>query len=103
MIHPNASTATTVRSVFFMDPDKKIRATATYRPSTGRTFAETLRVIDSLKLTDCPPVATPVNWQNGGECVIVASLKDPEALRQTFPASYRELRPYLRWAPQPKS
>lgn len=102
MIHPHASTAATVRSVFFIDPDKKIRATITYPASTGRNFAEILRVIDSLQLTDCHPVATPVNWQNGGECVIVPSLKDPEALRQAFPAGYRELRPYLRWAPQPK-
>ena len=102
MIHPKASSVATVRSVFFIDPNKKIRATITYPASTGRNFAEILRVIDSLQLTDCHPVATPVNWQNGGECVIVPSLKDPEALRQAFPAGYRELRPYLRWAPQPK-
>ena len=76
MIHPNASSAATVRSVFFIDPDKKIRATITYPASTGRNFAEILRVIDSLQLTDCHPVATPVNWHTGDECVIVPSLKD---------------------------
>ncbi len=102
MIHPNASASFTVRSVFFIDPNKKIRATITYPASTGRNFAEILRVIDSLQLTDAHPVATPVNWKNGDDCVIVPSLKDPAALRQAFPEGYRELRPYLRVTPQPK-
>src|SRR5690554_1832092 len=78
MIHPNASATATVRSVFIIDPQKKIRATITYPPSTGRNFNEILRVIDSLQLTDNHSVATPENWQQGDECVILPSITDPD-------------------------
>lgn len=101
MIHPNASATVTVRSVFIIDPQKKIRATITYPPSTGRNFGEILRVIDSLQLTDNYSVATPENWQQGDECVIVPSITDPEELKQKFPKGWRELGPYLRMTPQP--
>lgn len=101
MIHPNASETVTVRSVFIIDPQKKIRATITYPPSTGRNFGEILRVIDSLQLTDNYSVATPENWEQGDECVIVPSITDPEELKQKFPKGWRELRPYLRMTPQP--
>lgn len=101
MIHPNASATTTVRSVFIIDPQKKIRATITYPPSTGRNFGEILRVIDSLQLTDNYAVVTPENWQQGDECVILPSITDPEELQQKFPKGWRELRPYLRMTPQP--
>lgn len=101
MIHPNASATATVRSVFIIDPQKKIRATITYPPSTGRNFNEILRVIDSLQLTDNHSVATPENWQQGDECVILPSITDPEELKQKFPKGYRELKPYLRMTPQP--
>lgn len=101
MIHPNANNALTVRSVFIIDPQKKIRTTLTYPASTGRNFDEILRVIDSLQLTDNYSVATPANWQQGGECVIVPSLKDPAVLKEKFPKGYREIKPYLRMTPQP--
>ncbi len=101
MIHPNASATATVRSVFIIDPQKKVRATITYPPSTGRNFNEILRVIDSLQLTDNHSVATPENWQQGDECVILPSITDPEELKQKFPKGYRELKPYLRMTPQP--
>jgi alkyl hydroperoxide reductase subunit AhpC len=101
MIHPQASDTTTVRSVFIIDPNKKIRLTLTYPASTGRNFAELLRVIDSLQLTEYHKVATPANWQAGGEVVIVPSLTDPKELEQRFPKGWKELRPYLRLTPQP--
>jgi len=101
MIHPDASDTLTVRSVFIIDPNKKVRATITYPASTGRHFDEILRVIDSLQLTDAHSVATPANWQQGGDCVIVPSLQDPELLKQKFPKGYTALRPYLRMTPQP--
>ncbi|MHB1248728.1 MAG: peroxiredoxin [Polaromonas sp.] len=101
MIHPNANNALTVRSVFIIDPQKKIRTTLTYPASTGRNFNEILRVIDSLQLTDNYSVATPANWQQGDECVIVPSLKDPAVLKEKFPKGYREVKPYLRMTPQP--
>jgi len=101
MIHPNANNTLTVRSVFIIDPQKKIRTTLTYPASTGRNFDEILRVIDSLQLTDNYSVATPANWQQGGECVIVPSLKDPAVLNEKFPKGYREIKPYLRMTPQP--
>lgn len=101
MIHPNANNALTVRSVFIIDPQKKIRTTLTYPASTGRNFTEILRVIDSLQLTDNYSVATPANWQQGDECVIVPSLKDPAVLKEKFPKGYREVKPYLRMTPQP--
>lgn len=101
MIHPTASETVTVRSVYFIDPNKKIRAVITYPASTGRNFDEILRVIDSLQLTDNYSVATPVNWKDGDECVIVPSLKDPAVLKEKFPKGYREVKPYLRMTPQP--
>ncbi|MBC6481491.1 MAG: peroxiredoxin [Hormoscilla sp. GM7CHS1pb] len=101
MIHPNASNTLTVRSVFIIDSDKKLRLTLTYPASTGRNFDELLRVIDSLQLTDNHSVATPVNWKDGGDCVIVPSLKDPEVLKEKFPKGYTEVKPYLRMTPQP--
>jgi thioredoxin-dependent peroxiredoxin len=101
MIHPNASDTFTVRSVFIIDPTKKVRATITYPASTGRSFDEILRVIDSLQLTDRYNVATPVNWKDGDEVVIVPSLQDPEAIKEKFPKGYKALRPYLRMTPQP--
>ena len=101
MIHPNADNTFTVRSVFIIDPSKKLRLTFTYPASTGRNFDEILRVIDSLQLTDNYSVATPVNWTEGGDCVIVPSIKDPEELKQKFPKGYTEVKPYLRMTPQP--
>jgi len=101
MIHPNANASVTVRTVFVIDPQKKLRLTITYPPSTGRNFDEILRVIDSLQLTDHHQVATPVNWKEGDDCVIVPSLKDPEVLKEKFPKGYTEVKPYLRMTPQP--
>lgn len=101
MIHPNASATATVRSVFIIDPNKKIRLTLTYPASTGRNFDEILRVIDSLQLTDNYSVATPVNWKDGEDVVIVPSLTDPEVLKTKFPKGYRIVKPYLRMTPQP--
>ena len=100
-IHPNASETFTVRSLFVIDPNKKIRLTITYPASTGRNFNEVLRVIDSLQLTDSHSVATPGNWQDGDDVVIVPSLKDEEVLKQKFPKGYKAVRPYLRLTPQP--
>jgi alkyl hydroperoxide reductase subunit AhpC len=101
MIHPNASNNFTVRSVFIIDPNKKIRLIITYPASTGRNFDEILRVIDSLQLTDKYSVATPVNWRDGDECVILPSITDPVVLKQKFPKGYRQLKAYLRMTPQP--
>lgn len=101
MIHPNANNTLTVRSVFIIDPQKKLRLILTYPASTGRNFDEILRVIDSLQLTDNYSVATPANWTDGGDCVIVPSLKDPEVLKEKFPKGYTEVKSYLRMTPQP--
>lgn len=101
MIHPNSLNNLTIRTVFIIDPNKKLRLSITYPASTGRNFNEILRVIDSLQLTDNYSVATPVNWQEGGDCVIVPSLKDPEVLKEKFPKGYSEVKPYLRMTPQP--
>jgi alkyl hydroperoxide reductase subunit AhpC len=101
MIHPEANDTLTVRSVFFIDPNKKIRAIITYPASTGRNFAEILRVIDSLQLTDNYKVATPVDWKDGDDCVIVPALQDPEELAKRFPKGYTAVKPYLRMTPQP--
>ncbi len=103
MIHPNANSTLTVRSVFIIDPSKKIRLTMTYPASTGRNFDEILRVIDSLQLTDHYSVATPVNWQDGDDVIIVPSLKDEAVIREKFPKGYKEIRPYLRVTPQPNN
>ncbi len=100
MIHPGSDPAVTVRSVFVVAPDKKVRLTITYPPSTGRNFAEILRVIDSLQLTDAHRVATPVNWQQGEDVIIVPALSDEEA-RQRFPEGWTTLKPYLRIVKQP--
>jgi alkyl hydroperoxide reductase subunit AhpC len=100
MIHPQANDTLTVRSVFFIDPSKKVRAMITYPASTGRDFSEILRVIDSLQLTDNYNVATPANWKDGGDCVIVTSVNNEEAHKR-FPKGWKELRPYLRMTPQP--
>jgi thioredoxin-dependent peroxiredoxin len=101
MIHPEANDTLTVRSVFIIDPKKKIRLIITYPASTGRNFDEILRVIDSLQLTDGYSVATPVDWKDGQDVVIVPSLKDPEVLKQKFPKGWREVKPYLRLTQQP--
>ncbi|MEQ1695187.1 MAG: peroxiredoxin [Hyphomicrobiaceae bacterium] len=101
MIHPNANATLTVRSLFVIDPAKKIRLTITYPASTGRNFDEVLRVIDSLQLTDSHKVATPGNWKRGEDVVIVPSLQDPDEIARRFPKGYNALRPYLRMTPQP--
>jgi alkyl hydroperoxide reductase subunit AhpC len=101
MIHPNASTTVTVRSVFIIDPKKVIRTTFTYPASTGRNFDEILRVIDSLQLTDSHKVATPANWKDGDDVIIVPSLQDPAEIAQRFPKGFTAVRPYLRITPQP--
>ncbi|WP_106419247.1 peroxiredoxin [Salinicola tamaricis] len=100
MIHPNASGTNTVRSVFIIDPAKKVRLTITYPPSTGRNFAEILRVLDSLQLTDGYKVATPVNWQDGDDVIIVPSI-DNEKAKALFPNGWDEKKPYLRVTKQP--
>ncbi|PWF23016.1 peroxiredoxin [Corticimicrobacter populi] len=101
MIHPNANATLTVRSVFIIDPAKKVRLIITYPASTGRNFNEILRVIDSLQLTDSHSVATPVNWEDGQDVIIVPSLQDEEVIKQKFPKGYKAVRPYLRITPQP--
>jgi thioredoxin-dependent peroxiredoxin len=101
LIHPNASETLTVRSLFVIDPNKKVRLIITYPASTGRNFDEILRVIDSLQLTDNYKVATPGNWKDGEDVVIVPSLKDEEELKRRFPKGYTAVRPYLRLTPQP--
>jgi alkyl hydroperoxide reductase subunit AhpC len=101
MIHPNASDTLTVRSVFIIGPDKKIKLSLTYPASTGRNFDEILRVIDSLQLTAKHQVATPVNWKAGEDVIIVPSVSDDEA-RKKYPAGWKTQKPYLRIVPQPK-
>ncbi len=101
LIHPNASTTATVRSLFVIDPAKKVRLVITYPASTGRNFDEILRVIDSLQLTDSHSVATPGNWKHGDDVVIVPSLQDPEVIKNKFPKGYTAVTPYLRLTPQP--
>lgn len=102
MIHPNASDTATVRSVYVIGPDKKIKLMITYPASTGRNFDELLRVIDSLQLTARHKVATPVNWQRGEDVIIVPAVSDAEAKSQ-FPGGWKTLKSYLRVVPQPKS
>ena len=101
MIHPEASATATVRSLFVIDPNKKIRLSITYPMSTGRNFDEVLRVIDALQLTDGYTVATPGNWKNGDDVIIPLTVQDPEVLKQKYPKGYTALRPYLRVTPQP--
>jgi thioredoxin-dependent peroxiredoxin len=101
MIHPNANDTLTVRSVFVIGPDKKIKLSLTYPASTGRNFDEILRVIDSLQLTAKHKVATPSDWKQGGDVIIVPSVSDADAKAQ-FPQGFKTLKPYLRVTPQPK-
>ena len=100
MIHPNADDKMTVRSVFIIGPDKKVKLTITYPASTGRNFDELLRVIDSLQLTAYHKVATPANWQKGDDCVIVPAVTN-EQIPELFPKGHTEVKPYLRMTPQP--
>jgi alkyl hydroperoxide reductase subunit AhpC len=102
MIHPNASDTFTVRSVFVIGPDKKVKLTITYPASTGRNFDEVLRVIDSLQLTAKHSVATPVNWKHGDDVIIVPALSDEQA-KEKFPGGWKTLKPYLRVVKQPES
>ncbi len=101
MIHPNSLANATVRSVFIIDPKHVIRTTLTYPASTGRNFDEILRVIDSLQLTDNYKVATPVNWKDGDDVVIIPAIQDPAELSRRFPKGFRAVKPYLRMTPQP--
>jgi alkyl hydroperoxide reductase subunit AhpC len=100
MIHPNANDTLTVRSVFVIDPNKKLRLSLTYPASTGRNFDEILRVIDSLQLTDNHKVATPANWKQGDDVIISPSVSN-DAAKTLFPAGWKELKPYLRTTKQP--
>lgn len=100
MIHPNASEKFTVRPVFVIGPDKKIKLMITYPASTGRNFVELLRVIDSLQLTSGYSVSTPVNWVHGEDCIIVPAVTDEDADKK-FPKGYTKVKPYLRYTPQP--
>ena len=110
MIHPNASGAAprtaadnaTIRSVFVIGPDKKVKLMLTYPMSTGRNFDEVLRVLDSIQLTAKHKVATPVNWKNGQDCIVLPSLSDADA-DKLFPKGYKKLKPYLRMTPQPNA
>jgi alkyl hydroperoxide reductase subunit AhpC len=101
MIHPNALDNLTVRSVFVIGPDKKVKLMLTYPASTGRNFDEILRAVDSLQLTAKHSVATPVNWKQGDDCIIVPSLSDDDA-KKKFPGGWKALKPYLRMVPQPR-
>lgn len=100
MIHPNASEKATVRSVFIIGPDKKIKLTLTYPASTGRNFQELLRVIDSLQLTANYSVATPADWQDGDQVIVVPAVSTEDAIKK-FPKGIEEVKPYLRYTPQP--
>ncbi|WP_118976102.1 peroxiredoxin [Taibaiella koreensis] len=101
MIHPNASATATVRSLFVIGPDKKVKLTLTYPASTGRNFNEVLRVIDSLQLTAAHSVATPADWQQGEDVIVVPAVSTEEAEKR-FPAGLRIVKPYLRYTPQPE-
>ncbi|WP_431478904.1 peroxiredoxin [Massilia eburnea] len=101
MIHPNQSATATVRSLFVIDPAKKLRLQITYPLSTGRNFDEVLRVIDALQLTDKYTVATPGNWKDGDDVIIPLTVQDPEVIKQKYPAGFKAPRPYLRITPQP--
>jgi alkyl hydroperoxide reductase subunit AhpC len=100
MVHPEADPKVTVRSVFIIDPNKKVRLTLTYPPSTGRNFDEILRVIDSLQLADAHKVATPVNWKDGDDVIILTSVSNEDAAKR-FPEGFRTVKPYLRTVKQP--
>lgn len=100
LIHPNASATTTVRSVYIIDPDKKVKLSITYPASTGRNFYEILRVIDSLQLTADYQVATPADWKHGDDVIIIPAVKDEE-IADKFPKGHTRIKPYLRTTPQP--
>ena len=100
MIHPNADDTLTVRSVFVIGPDKKVKLSITYPASTGRNFEEVLRVVDSLQLTSDYQLATPVNWKKGEDCIVVPSIPT-EDIQKKFPKGFREIKSYLRYTPQP--
>ena len=101
-IHPNASATATVRSLLIIDPDKKVRLIITYPASTGRNFNEILRVLDSLQLVDSHKIATPVNWENGGDVIVPPAISTEDA-RKIFPKGVTEIKPYLRYTPQPNT
>lgn len=101
MIHPEQSVTATVRSLFVIDPQKKVRLSITYPMSTGRNFDEVLRVIDALQLTDGYTVATPGNWRDGDDVIIPLTVTDPEVIKQKYPKGFTAARPYLRVTPQP--
>ncbi|MFN4364693.1 peroxiredoxin [Chryseobacterium hispalense] len=101
-IHPNASATATVRSLLIIDPEKKVRLIITYPASTGRNFNEILRVLDSLQLVDSYKVATPVNWQDGDDVIVPPSISTEDA-KKIFPKGVKEIKPYLRYTPQPNT
>lgn len=101
MIHPNSNAKLTVRAVYVIDPDKKIRASIVYPPSTGRNFDEIVRLLDSLQLADSHKVATPVNWTDGADVIVLPSVVDPEEIARLFPKGVKVIKPYLRTTPQP--
>jgi alkyl hydroperoxide reductase subunit AhpC len=101
MIHPEQSVTATVRSLFVIDPQKKVRLMITYPMSTGRNFDEVLRVIDALQLTDKYSVATPGNWRDGDDVIIPLTVQDPEEIKRKYPKGFTAPRPYLRMTPQP--
>jgi alkyl hydroperoxide reductase subunit AhpC len=101
MIHPNQSETITMRSLFIIDPKKKVRLIITYPMSTGRNFDEVLRVLDALQLTDGYTVATPANWKDGDDVIIPLTIQDEDVIRQKFPKGYHAPRFYLRITPQP--
>ena len=101
-IHPNASATATVRSLLIIDPEKKVRLIITYPASTGRNFNEILRVLDSLQLVDSYKVATPVNWQDGDDVIVPPNVSTEDA-RKIFPKGVKEIKPYLRYTPQPNT
>lgn len=101
MIHPNASLTHTIRSVFIIGPDKKIKLIITYPASTGRNFNELLRVIDSLQLTSKFNVVTPANWEKGEDCIVSPAISTEDA-KQKFPKGVKEIKPYLRYTPEPE-
>jgi thioredoxin-dependent peroxiredoxin len=102
MIHPKASDTNTVRAVFLIDPEKIIRMMMSYPASTGRNFDEIIRVIDALQLTDTHKAATPADWREGDECIILPSITNEVEIEALFPKGYRELKPYLRMTPDPR-
>lgn len=101
-IHPNASATATVRSLLIIDPEKKVRLIITYPASTGRNFNEILRVLDSLQLVDSHKIATPVNWKDGDEVIVPPSISTEDA-KKNFPKGVKEIKPYLRYTPQPNT